>query len=115
MRRRLALAGVAALLVGASSSGLATVFEAVSGMGAGDIGSYFNDDALVADVEVVDCMLENGSKTQCFQLLASSQPDALSVTGPFCPSTVTDEHGIFIWGGARTRVSTRSMKSSGKW
>ncbi len=45
--RRLALAGVAALLVGTASAGLATVFEAVAGMGAGDIGSYFNDDALV--------------------------------------------------------------------
>ena len=47
--RRLALAGVAALLVGTASAGLATVFEAVAGMGAGDIGSYFNDDAVRCD------------------------------------------------------------------
>lgn len=82
-----------------SSAGLATVFEAGVGMGAGDIGPYFHDDALVAGVEVVDCTLENRSETRCYQLLVSSQPDALSVTGPFCPSTVTDEHGIFTWGG----------------
>ena len=99
MLRRVALAGLVALLVGSASSGLATVFEAVAGMAAGDIGSYFNDDALVAGVKVVDCTLENYSETQCYQLLASSQPDALSVTGPSCPSTVTDEHGIFTWGG----------------
>jgi hypothetical protein len=82
--------------VGASSSAGSTRVQEGA---ARHFGSYFSGNALVTDVTFVDCTLENSSQTQCYELLASSQPEALVVSGPFCPSTVTDEHGMFTWGG----------------
>lgn len=62
-------------------------------------GSNFAEGALLEDVEIVDCTLESGSDTHCYRLLASSQPEGLAVTGPFCPTSLTDEHGMFTWDG----------------
>ena len=78
-----------------SSAGVTSVQETVVAR----FDSYFSDSAFVTDITVVDCTLENHSETLCYELLASSQPDALVASGPFCPSTVSDEHGIFTWGG----------------
>lgn len=65
----------------------------------GDLADLFDDGALVADAEVVDCALEDGTATTCHQLTVTSQPSTVD-TGPFCPTTVdSDEHGIFTWDG----------------
>jgi hypothetical protein len=72
---------------------------APTGDGETDVASLFDPGALSADIEIVDCALENGSDARCYQLLASSQPGGVGVTGPFCPASLTDEHGMFTWDG----------------
>lgn len=64
-----------------------------------DVASLFDGDALTADAEVVDCTLENGSETTCYQVEVSSLPSTVDTDGPYCPETVGDEAGIWVWDG----------------
>lgn len=65
-----------------------------------DLASLFDDGALTADAVVVDCTLENGTETTCYQLEVSSLADTVDTDGPYCPETVDDdEYGIWIWDG----------------
>ena len=64
-----------------------------------DVAELFEDGALVDDVAVVDCDLEDGSAATCYRLTVPSQPSTVE-TGPFCPDSVdSDEYGIFTWDG----------------
>ncbi|KPZ59108.1 YHYH protein [Pseudoalteromonas sp. P1-7a] len=58
----------------------------------------FNIKAMVKLPQTVECTLENGSQTQCTQVVLKYQPDNIEV-GPFCPETLDDVGGIWDWDG----------------
>lgn len=60
--------------------------------------SAFNDAALIKKPEVVSCTLENGVQTECAKFVTKYVPDNIEI-GPFCPSTLEDEGGIWYWDG----------------
>ena len=65
-----------------------------------DLASLFDDGALTADAVIVDCTLENGSETSCYQLEVSSLAGTVDTDGPYCPETVDDdEYGLWVWDG----------------
>ncbi len=61
--------------------------------------SLFADGALTADASIVECTLDNGSETTCYQLEVASLPDTVDTDGPYCPETVDDVGGIWVWDG----------------
>ena len=61
--------------------------------------SLFVDGALTADATTVDCTLENGSKTSCYQVQVASLASTVDTDGPFCPATTKDVGGIWVWDG----------------
>ena len=61
--------------------------------------SLFADGALTADAAVVDCTLENGSETTCYQVEIASLSSTVDTAGPYCPGTVDDVGGIWVWDG----------------
>lgn len=63
-----------------------------------DVAALFADGALTADA-VVDCTLETGTETTCFQFEVSSLVDDVDTDGPYCPDTVDDVGGIWVWDG----------------
>ena len=65
----------------------------------GTLASLFVDGALTAEATIVDCTLENGSETTCYQLEVASLPDTVDTDGPYCPETVDDVGGIWVWDG----------------
>ena len=73
--------------------------DAAAAGGAADAVALFDDGALTADAEIVDCTLENGSETTCYQVEASSLPSTVDTNGPYCPATVDDVGGIWVWDG----------------
>lgn len=64
-----------------------------------DFSGLFADGALTSDATVVDCTLENGSETTCYQLEVASLATTVSTDGPFCPATTSDTGGIWVWDG----------------
>ena len=64
-----------------------------------DISSMFVDGALTSDAIVVDCTLENGSESTCYQIEVASVASTVDTDGPYCPETVGDESGIWVWDG----------------
>ena len=64
-----------------------------------DVASFFADGALSADAATVSCTLENGSETTCYQVEVASLVDTVATDGPFCPATVDDVGGIWVWDG----------------
>ncbi|NNF54301.1 MAG: YHYH protein [Acidimicrobiales bacterium] len=63
------------------------------------VASLFVDGALTADPSVVACTLETGTETTCFQFEVSSLVDSVDTDGPYCPDTVDDVGGIWVWDG----------------
>ncbi len=61
--------------------------------------SLFADGALTADAAVVDCTLENGSETTCYQVEVASLSSTVDTAGPYCPGTTDDVGGIWVWDG----------------
>ncbi len=59
----------------------------------------FADGALTAEPTTVDCTLENGTETTCYQFEVASLPDTVDTDGPYCPDTVSDQGGIWVWDG----------------
>lgn len=64
-----------------------------------DAASLFDSGALTADAAVVDCTLENGSETTCYQVEVLSLPSTVDTDGPYCPDTTSDVGGIWVWDG----------------
>lgn len=60
----------------------------------------FSKDALLKAPETVACTLENGAASQCVKLVARYLPKNMQI-GPFCPSTVKGEGGIWHWDGEK--------------
>lgn len=74
--------------------------------------SLFNAAALTEPISIVNCNLENGSSTQCYQLkfLANVVDD----DGPFCPATINDVGGMAIYepGTAGTNVGLSAIDAT---
>ncbi len=61
--------------------------------------SLFADGALTSEAATVDCTLENGSETTCYQLEVASLASTVDTDGPYCPATTSDVGGIWVWDG----------------
>jgi hypothetical protein len=64
-----------------------------------DMSSLFADGALTSEPTIVDCTLENGTETTCYQLEFASLASTVDTDGPFCPATTSDVGGIWVWDG----------------
>lgn len=82
-----------------SASGSTAVDASAGASVDGDLASLFADGALTSEPAIVDCTLENGSETTCYQLEVASLPDTVDTDGPYCPETVDDVGGIWVWDG----------------
>lgn len=65
----------------------------------GDAMSYFVDGALTAEATTVSCNLENGTENTCYQFEVASLASTVDTDGPYCPETVDDVGGIWVWDG----------------
>ena len=72
---------------------------ATAGDGIVDMSSLFADGALTSEATTVDCTLENGSETTCYQLEVASLASTVDTEGPYCPATTSDVGGIWVWDG----------------
>jgi len=59
--------------------------------------TLFTSSSFIVDAKLVDCTLENGSITKCYELTFISNP--VNDDGPFCPSTINDIGGMGIYDG----------------
>ena len=75
--------------------------------------SLFADGALTAEPTTVDCTLENGSETTCYQFEVASLPDTVDTDGPYCPDTVDGRRAASGSGTATSPASTPSTPTSG--
>ena len=112
-RPRLLLVALAATLLlittacGSSSTDTASTDSASNdssdAAGAGgdfvDVSSLFADGALTSEATTVDCTLENGTETTCYQLEVASLASTVDTDGPYCPATTSDVGGIWVWDG----------------
>ena len=64
-----------------------------------DLSTLFVDGALTSAATIVDCKLENGSASTCYQFEVASLPSTVDTTGPYCPATTSDVGGIWVWDG----------------
>lgn len=55
-------------------------------------------EALVSEPVTVECTLTDGSAATCLEITVKYVPDDL-VVGPFCPTTIDDDGGIWDWDG----------------
>ncbi len=83
----------------ASTTAQTTGEGSSGGDGSSDISSLFADAALTSDPSVVDCTLENGTETTCHQLEVASLASTVDTDGPYCPETVDEVGGIWVWDG----------------
>ena len=75
--------------------------------------SLFVDGALTSDATTVDCTLENGSETTCYQVQVASLASTVDTDGPFCPATTTSTTAGSGSGTATSPASTPSTRTSG--
>ena len=73
--------------------------EPTSGAESVEMSSLFVKDALTSTTVTVDCTLENGSETTCYQLEVASLASTVDTEGPYCPATTGDVGGIWVWDG----------------
>ena len=69
--------------------------------------SFFNSTSLIS-FSTVNCNLENGSTTTCYELVFHSNPVE---DGPYCPQTIDDIGGVGIYDG-NTNPGFQVMKKS---
>lgn len=72
----------------------------------------FNQNAMTEPVQTVNCTLENGSSTQCYQL--KFYANAVNDDGPFCPLTIDEVGGMGIYepGAAGTNVGLAAIDAA---
>ncbi|WP_163851256.1 YHYH protein [Pseudooceanicola aestuarii] len=58
----------------------------------------FNATAFASEPAIVDCTLEDGSTAQCYEFTVPYKPAELEI-GPFCPSDIDGEGGLWDWDG----------------
>jgi hypothetical protein len=71
--------------------------------------TLFTSTSFTVEAKLVDCVLENGSSTQCYELTFISNP--VNDDGPFCPATLDDIGGMGIYDGT-TNPGFQVMKRS---
>ncbi len=72
---------------------------ATADQGSADPSALFDDGALTSAPQTVDCTLENGNESTCYQLEVSSLSSTVDTEGPYCPATTSDVGGIWVWDG----------------
>ena len=81
---------------GGDASSSSSGGDASSSSSGGDISGLFDASNIVGASTLVDCTLEDGTATQCYQMTFNSNPVAM---GPFCPATLDDVGGVGIYDG----------------
>ncbi|MGB1286897.1 MAG: YHYH protein [Aggregatilineales bacterium] len=66
----------------------------------GDFVNQFSESTTITEV---DCTLENGDSSTCYQIETIAIPETFEI-GPFCPETLDDEDGIWEWDGENPGV-----------
>lgn len=68
--------------------------------------------ALTEPIEIVDCVLENGSATQCYSMKFFA--NYVNDDGPFCPPSIDDVGGLGIYepGAAGTNVGLAAIDAA---
>ncbi|WP_181197431.1 YHYH protein [Enhygromyxa salina] len=81
-----------------SETGSETETETETGSADGNpsLPEFFDQDLFTVSPTVVDCELDNGSNTQCYQISFSNYQDS---SGPFCPETIDDIGGVGVYDG----------------
>lgn len=70
---------------------------------------FFASSSFAVTAKEVDCTLDNGSQTKCYELTFISNP--VPDDGPFCPATTSDIGGLGIYDG-ETNSGFQVMKAS---
>jgi len=65
----------------------------------------YHRETVLEPIETVDCRLSDGSMSECYRIKVQSTP---LDDGPYCPETLDDTGGIFIYDG-ETRPGLRVM------
>ena len=60
--------------------------------------AQFAPTAFTQEPTLVDCTLEDGTQTRCYEFTARYKPEGLEI-GPFCPSNIDETGGIWDWDG----------------
>lgn len=63
----------------------------------------FEATAFAEKPATVDCTLVNGEVSTCYKMIVSHLPEGLEI-GPFCPSNLSDEGGIWHWTGENANL-----------
>jgi hypothetical protein len=63
----------------------------------------FTATAFAEQPATVDCTLADGFAATCYEITVNYLPEGLEI-GPFCPSTLTDEGGIWNWTGENAKL-----------
>jgi hypothetical protein len=63
----------------------------------------FETTAFAKEPSIVDCTLVNGEQSTCYEITVSYLPEGLEV-GPFCPSNLNEEGGIWYWTGENANL-----------
>ncbi len=74
--------------------------------------AQFNSLTFTESVSTVNCTLENGSSTQCYQLKFFA--NAVDDSGPFCPATINDVGGLGLYepGASGTNVGLAALDAT---
>lgn len=86
-----------------AGSGESSVGDTEAVIGSMDV-NQFIDGALLADATIVDCTLNGGAETTCYQLEIQGVPAGDAEIGPFCPGSITtsaEEAGVWFDGGGQ--------------
>ncbi|PVB60976.1 YHYH protein [Labrenzia sp. 011] len=59
---------------------------------------HFSSTAFTQEPAIVECTLENGTETTCYEFTVGYQPEGLEI-GPFCPASLDETGGIWDWDG----------------
>ena len=69
--------------------------------------TWFNSNNFTVEAKLIDCTLENGSSTKCYELIFIA--NGVNDDGPFCPETINDVGGMGIYDG-QTNPGFQVMK-----
>lgn len=92
---------------------IAALFSGISATVLGQLNvEWINQGALTEPVQIVDCTLENGSSTQCYQL--KFYANAVNDDGPFCPTSIDEVGGLGIYepGAVGTNVGLSAIDAT---
>ena len=95
--KRLAMAFAATICVGQVACDDEVENSVDAAVATGELIELFDPGIFASAPTTVECQLDNGSTTDCYQLRFTNY---LESSGPFCPATVDDIGGVGIYDGA---------------